>query len=266
MSSNGESVEQPRVAVVTGASSGFGLAITRRITALGMPVVAVARRKDRLEELVDELGDDLLLPIPADVRSANEVEQALRCLPPRFRHVGVLINNAGLSRGFGPVEDARLDHMQDMVETNIMGLLHCTRALLPSLKHDGRGHIVNLGSIAASYPYMGGNVYAATKAFVHHMSLNLRTDLEGTGVRVSCVAPGMAKTEFALVRFEGDRERADALYEGLQPLSPEDVAEAVAWCLAQPPHVNVNLIELMPTSQHFGLGFTQPAVTARDTI
>ena len=257
-------LDKSRVAVVTGASSGFGLAIARRIASQGMPVVALARRKDRLEELADELGHDRVHPVCVDVRNAEDVDAALSWLPQRFERVGVLVNNAGVSKGFGPVENARIDHLREMVDTNVMGLLHCTKTLLPMLKNDGQGHIVNVGSIAAIYPYMGGNVYGATKAFVHHLSLNLRTDLEGTGVRVSCVAPGMAKTEFALVRFEGDRDRADALYQGVTPLSPVDVAEAVVWCLQQPQHVNVNLIELMPTAQHFGLGFTSPTTSEKD--
>lgn len=142
-----------------------------------------------------------------------------------------------------------------MIDTNISGLLNVSGLLLPRLVSRGSGHVVNIGSIAASYPYMGGNVYAATKAFVHQLSLNMRVDLQGTGVRVSCVAPGMAKTEFAKVRYDGDVERADALYEGLEPLTADDVAQTVAWCLTRPARVNINMIELMPSEQHFGLGF-----------
>jgi NADP-dependent 3-hydroxy acid dehydrogenase YdfG len=146
-----------------------------------------------------------------------------------------------------------------MIDTNITGVLNCTHALLPGMIARQAGHVINVGSIAATYPYMGGNVYAATKAFVHQLSLNLRTELQGTGLRVSCVAPGMARTGFALVRFGGDRERADALYDGVRPLSGVDVARTVEWCLAQPPHVNVNMIEVMPTEQPFALQLKAPA-------
>jgi NADP-dependent 3-hydroxy acid dehydrogenase YdfG len=175
-----------------------------------------------------------------------------------FGDVRILVNCAGLSKGFGALSEATVDQWRQMIDTNIMGVLHCTQALLPGMLAARHGHIVNIGSIAGSYPYMGGNVYGASKAFVHQLSLNLRTDLQGMGVRVTCIEPGMAHTEFALVRFEGDRGRADALYEGLEPLTADDIAEAVRWCLAQPRHVNVNLIELMPTEQPFGLGFRLP--------
>ncbi|WP_415646598.1 SDR family NAD(P)-dependent oxidoreductase [Stackebrandtia soli] len=245
-------------AVVTGASSGFGRAIAQRLVESGYRVVAVARRAERLAELTDLLGKDRVHAVPLDVRDADAVEKALTTLPEEFAQVRVLVNNAGLSKGFGPIGDARLEHWQEMVDTNVMGVLHCTRAVLPALQRAGDGHIVTIGSIAASYPYMGGNVYGATKAFARQLSLNLRTDLSGSGIRVTCVDPGMAKTEFAMVRFDGDRAKSEALYDGVQPLASEDVAEAVAWCLAQPRHVNVNLIELMPTDQPFGLGFKAP--------
>ncbi len=255
-----------RTAVVTGASSGFGAAVVRRLAAQGRPVVALARRAERLEALSEEAGpDSRILPLAVDIRDGEAVAKALGTLPEEFADVAVLVNNAGLSRGFGPLQDADPQHWQDMVDTNVMGQLHCIRAALPSLIASGCGHIVNIGSIAALYPYSGGNVYGATKAFTHQLSLSLRTDLEGTGVRVSCIAPGMARTEFALVRFEGDQGRADALYDGVEPLAAEDIAEAVQWCVAQPPRVNVNMIEIMPTSQPFGLGFRTAATTARST-
>ncbi|MEU7563803.1 SDR family NAD(P)-dependent oxidoreductase [Streptomyces eurythermus] len=245
-----------RTAVVTGASSGFGRAIVKRLAADGRPVVALARRKDRLEALCEEAGpESRILPLAVDIRDGDAVAAALGALPEDFADVEVLVNNAGLSRGFGPVQAADPAHWQDMVDTNVMGQLHCIKAALPAMLEAGGGHIVNIGSIAALYPYSGGNVYGATKAFTHQLSLSLRTDLEGTGVRVSCIAPGMARTEFALVRFDGDEQRADALYQDVEPLAADDIAEAVHWCLSQPARVNVNMIEIMPTSQPFGLGF-----------
>ncbi len=221
-------------------------------------MVAVARRMDRLKELCDEVPDGRVLPLEVDVRDQDAVAEAFALLPDDFADVEVVVNNAGLSRGFGPVQSAAVHQWREMVDTNVMGQLHCLQAVLPHLIASGSGHIVNIGSVAAVYPYTGGNVYAATKAFTHQLSLGLRTDLEGTGVRVTCIAPGMARTGFALVRFDGDQERADALYRDVDPLTAEDIAEAVSWCLAQPARVNVNMIEIMPTSQPFGLGFRSP--------
>ncbi len=253
-----KSIPTTASAVVTGASSGFGAAIARHLAQEGRPVVAIARRKDRLDDLAEGCEADLILPISLDVRDPDAVAEAMRNLPPRFADVGVLVNNAGLSKGFGPLQEADLGHWREMVDTNVMGTLHCVRAVLPSFLAAGRGHVINIGSVAATYPYMGGNVYGGTKAFVHQLSLNLRTDLEGSGIRVSCIAPGMARTEFATVRFDGDQARADALYADIDPLTPVDIAEAVLWCISQPSHVNVNLIELMPVRQQFGLGLRVP--------
>lgn len=220
----------------------------------GYSVVALARRADRLKVLADEESTGAILPVVADVRDREELARALEELPPEFSDISVLVNNAGLSRGFDTLQSGSGDSWREMIDTNISGLLNLSGLVLPRLVSRGSGHVVNMGSIAANYPYMGGNVYAATKAFVHQLSLNMRVDLQGTGVRVSCVAPGMAKTEFAKVRYDGDEERADALYRGIEPLTDDDVAEAVAWCLAQPARVNVNMIELMAVEQHFGLG------------
>ncbi|WP_369215043.1 SDR family NAD(P)-dependent oxidoreductase [Streptomyces flavofungini] len=243
------------VAVISGASSGFGERIAQVLSEQGYLVVALARRADRLKVLAEQDPTGSILPVVADVRDREGLARALDELPPPFRDISVLVNNAGLSRGFGPLQSGSDDAWREMIDTNITGLLNVSGLVLPRLIARGAGHVVNIGSIAATYPYMGGNVYGATKAFVHQLSLNMRVDLEGTGVRVSCVAPGMARTEFAKVRFDGDEERADALYAGLEPLSADDVAETVAWCLARPPHVNINMIELMPSEQHFGLGF-----------
>ncbi|MDJ0463813.1 SDR family NAD(P)-dependent oxidoreductase [Streptomyces sp. H27-C3] len=252
------------VAVVSGASSGFGERIAQLLSRQGYSVVALARRADRLKVLAEQDSTGAILPVVADVRDREGLARALDDLPPDFRDISVLINNAGLSRGFGPLQSGNPEFWREMIDTNISGLLNVSEVLLPRLVSRGSGHVVNIGSIAANYPYMGGNVYAATKAFVHQLSLNMRVDLQGTGVRVSCVAPGMAKTEFAQVRFDGDVERADALYEGIDPLTADDVAEAVAWCVSRPAHVNINMIELMPSEQNFGLGFAGSRTTPAD--
>ena len=244
---------QPRVAFVTGASSGFGAAIARRFAGAGVRVIATARRRDRLNRLIDEFGEDLIFVSVLDVRDRGAIEQLLASLPPAFAEVDVLVNNAGLALGLEPAQEADLDNWEQMIETNCTGLAYVTRAVLPGMVQRGRGHVVNMGSIAATYPYPGGNVYGATKAFVHQFSLGLRADLHGTGVRVSCIEPGLVGgTEFSEVRFGGDAERAAGLYAGTEPLSPEDIAAAVEWVTSQPRHVNVNLIELMPVVQSFG--------------
>ncbi|MFF7994639.1 SDR family NAD(P)-dependent oxidoreductase [Kitasatospora xanthocidica] len=241
--------------VVSGASSGFGHRTAQLLAEAGHTVVAVARRSRRLDALAASTSTGRILPLSADVRDREELGKALDGLPDDCPPIVALVNNAGLSRGFGPIQDGDPGHWRDMVDTNITGLLNATSLLLPRLIGSGRGHIVNISSIAARYPYSGGNVYAATKAFVHQLSLSMRTDLAGTGVRVTCVAPGMARTEFALVRYDGDEERADRLYAGVTPLSADDIAETVLWCLSRPPGVNVNMVEIMPTDQPFGLGF-----------
>jgi 3-hydroxy acid dehydrogenase / malonic semialdehyde reductase len=239
-----------RTVFITGASSGFGLVAARRFAARGDRVVAAARRTDRLRDLAKELGPDVLLPLTLDVRDRAEVERAAAALPPDFAEVDILVNNAGLALGLEPAQEADVGQWEQMIETNCTGLVYMTRALLPRMVARGRGHVVNLGSIAGTYPYPGGNVYGATKAFVHQFSLNLRSDLHGTGVRVTCVEPGLVGgTEFSEVRFGGDRERAAAVYAGTQPLTAEDIAAAIEWATDQPPHVNINVIELMPVSQ-----------------
>jgi 3-hydroxy acid dehydrogenase/malonic semialdehyde reductase len=243
---------QPRVALVTGASSGLGATIARRFARAGVRVIATARRGDRLTELADEFGDDLIFVSVLDVRDRIAIERLVASLPPAFAEVDVLVNNAGMALGLEPAQEASLENWEQMIETNCTGLAYLTRALLPGMVARRRGHVVNMGSIAATYPYPGGNVYGATKAFVHQFSLGLRADLHGTGVRVTCIEPGLISgTEFSEVRFGGDTERAAALYAGTQPLTPEDIAAAVEWATNQPAHVNVNLIELMPVVQSF---------------
>jgi len=241
---------KPGTVFVTGASSGFGTAVARRFAADGARVVVAARRADRVRELAAELGPQVL-PLTLDVRDRAAVAAAVEALPPEFAAIDLLVNNAGLALGLNPAQDADLDDWDQMIDTNCKGLVYCARAILPGMVARGRGHVINLGSVAGSYPYPGGKVYGGTKAFVHEFSLNLRSDLHGTGVRVTCVEPGMADTEFSLTRFSGDTAKADAVYAGMQPLTPDDIAESIYWAATLPPHVNVNTIELMPTAQSF---------------
>jgi 3-hydroxy acid dehydrogenase / malonic semialdehyde reductase len=249
---------QPGTVFVTGASSGFGGAIARRFAAAGARVVATARRSDRLKDLAESLGPRVL-PVTLDVRDRAAVADAIGGLPEEFAEIDLLVNNAGLALGLNPAQEADLDDWDQMIDTNCKGLAYCTRAILPGMVARRRGHVINLGSVAGTYPYPGGNAYGGTKAFVHQFSLNLRSDLHGTGVRVTCIEPGLADTEFSLVRFGGDEAKADAVYTGMQPLTASDIAESVYWAATLPPHVNVNTIELMPVAQSFG-----PFQVARD--
>jgi 3-hydroxy acid dehydrogenase/malonic semialdehyde reductase len=241
---------QPGTVFITGASSGFGAAIARRFVAAGARVAATARRSDRLKDLAAELGP-YVLPLTLDVRDRAAVAAVIRGLPEEFAEIDVLVNNAGLALGLKPAQDADLDDWEQMIDTNCKGLAYCTRAILPGMVARRRGHVINLGSVAGTYPYPGGNAYGGSKAFVHQFSLNLRSDLHGTGVRVTCIEPGLADTEFSLVRFSGDQAKADAVYSGMQPLTAGDIAESVYWAATLPPHVNVNSIELMPVAQSF---------------
>jgi 3-hydroxy acid dehydrogenase / malonic semialdehyde reductase len=241
-----------RTVFITGASSGFGAATARRFAARGDRVIAAARRTERLSSLAEEFGPDVLLPLTLDVRDRASVERIAATLPTGFAEVDILVNNAGLALGLEPAAKADVSQWEQMIETNCTGLVYVTRALLPQMVARGRGHVVNLGSIAGTYPYPGGNVYGATKAFVHQFSLNLRADLHGSGVRVTSVEPGLSGgTEFSDVRFGGDSERAAAVYAGTQPLTADDIAAAIEWATSQPAHVNINVIELMPVSQSF---------------
>ena len=241
---------KPGTVLVTGASSGFGAAVARRFAAEGARVIAAARRADRVRDLAGEFGPQVL-PLALDVRDRAAVAAAVDALPPEWAAVDLLVNNAGLALGLNPAQDADLDDWDQMIDTNCKGLVYCTRAILPGMVARGRGHVINLGSVAGGYPYPGGNVYGGTKAFVHQFSLNLRSDLHGTGVRVTCVEPGMAETEFSAVRYAGDTAKADAVYAGMQPLTADDIAESIYWAATLPRHVNVNTIELMPTAQSF---------------
>ncbi len=239
------------IVFVTGASAGFGAAIARRFAADGDRVILAGRRADRLEALAAEIGDRALA-LTLDVRDRAAIEAAVAGLPADFAAVDILVNNAGLALGLEPAHQASLDDWEQMVDTNVKGLMAMTRALLPGMVERGRGHIINIGSIAGEWPYPGGNVYGATKAFVRQFSLNLRADLIGTPVRVSNVEPGLCGgTEFSNVRFHGDDARAAGIYADTTPLTAEDIADTVHWIATRPAHVNINTLSLMPVSQAF---------------
>lgn len=240
-----------RIACITGATAGFGEACARHFVQEGWKVIITGRRQERLDALTNELGAENCLPLCLDVRNRDAVTQTLTSLPEAFAAVDVLVNNAGLALGLDSAQAANLDDWDIMVDTNIKGLTYCTRALLPGMIERKRGHVVNIGSCAGTYPYPGSNVYGATKSFVKQFSLNLRADLHGTGVRVSNIEPGMAKSEFSIVRFKGDAEKADNVYAGMEPLLPQDIAEIVHWVVSCPQHVNINRLEVMPTCQSF---------------
>ena len=239
-----------KTAFISGATSGFGRATTRRFVHAGWRVVATGRRADRLQALVDEIGADHIHPAAFDIRDAEAMQAALDALPKGFREIDLLLNNAGLAQGTAPAQRASLDDWRTMIDTNITALVTLTRKLLPTLIAQ-RGAIINISSTAANYPYAGGNVYGGSKAFVSQFSLGLRADLHGTGVRVTALEPGMAETEFTLVRTHGDQAASDALYKGAGVMSAEDVAETILWIATLPPHLNVNRLEMMPTSQSF---------------
>ncbi len=240
--------------LVTGATAGFGAAIARRYVAAGARVVATGRRAERLDALRAELGERLH-PLAFDVSDRQAVSAALAAIPAPFADVDVVVANAGLALGLEPAQGADLDDWDTMIATNCSGLVYTVRAVLPGMIARGRGHVVTLGSVAGRWPYPGGNVYGATKAFVRQFALNLRADLLGHPIRVTDIEPGIAETEFSVVRFGGDAERAKGPYAGLEALTADDIAESVMWVTTLPAHVNVNTLELMPTMQAFG-GFS----------
>jgi 3-hydroxy acid dehydrogenase/malonic semialdehyde reductase len=239
------------IVFITGASAGFGAAMARTFVKNGHQVVLAARRKDRLDALAAELGDSAL-PVEMDVTDKRSIEEALSMLPQSWRQIDVLINNAGLALNTKPAHEVPLEDWDTMIDTNVKGLVTMTHALLPQMVERGNGLVINLGSVAGHYPYPGGNVYGATKAFVEQFTLNLRADLVGTGVRATNLAPGLCGgTEFSNVRLKGDDAAAAKVYEGTQPLTAEDIAATAYWVATLPPHVNINLIEMMPTCQGF---------------
>jgi 3-hydroxy acid dehydrogenase/malonic semialdehyde reductase len=241
------------IVLVTGATAGFGLAIARRFAADGARIVAVGRRGERLAALAAELGADRCHPLALDVADRGAVAAAVAALPAPFAAVEVLVNNAGLALGLEPAQSASLDDWDAMVDVNVKGLMYVTRAVLPGMVARDGGHVVNIGSTAGEWPYPGGNVYGATKAFVRQFSYNLRADLHGTRVRVTDIEPGLVGgTEFSSVRFKGDDAKAAGVYAGTEPLTPEDIADAVHWVATRPARVNVNLVQVMPVAQSFG--------------
>ena len=239
-----------RVAVVTGATAGFGAAIAKRIHRAGGCIIATGRRSERLDALAAELGNERVFTAAFDVRDTAALSSVLTELPSDFAAIDILVNNAGLALGLEPAQHAEIGNWHTMIETNVTALVQVTHAILPGMVARNRGHIINIASVAASYPYPGGNVYGATKAFVRQFSLNLRADLLGTPLRVTSIEPGMCETEFSVVRM-GSSVAAAKVYAGMTPLSADDVADTVEWALSRPPHVNVNTLEVMPVAQAF---------------
>lgn len=236
--------------LVTGASSGFGRAIAQEFGSKGHKVIALARRKEQLESLAQEIPHCITLP--CDICDKDSLRQAIESLPQDFKEIDVLVNNAGLALGLTSADKCDFEDWERMIEVNVKALAFITRLILPQMVARKSGHIITIGSIAGSYPYPGGNVYGASKAFVRQFALGLRADLSGTNVRVSDIEPGLAGgSEFSLVRFKGDKSKADALYQGANALTPQDIAQAVYWVATLPKHINVNTLEIMPTSQSF---------------
>jgi 3-hydroxy acid dehydrogenase/malonic semialdehyde reductase len=239
--------------LITGATSGFGEAIARLFAKQGWQLILTGRRQSRLEQLQSELGGTEKVHICCfDVTDRDAVEHALNGLPTGFEKVDVLINNAGLALGLEPTHTTELDDWEKMVDTNIKGLLYCSRLILPKMVDNGSGYIINIGSVAGNWPYPGGNVYCGTKAFVRQFSLAMRADLLGSGVRVTNLEPGNAETEFSMVRFKEDQQRADSVYENTQALTANDIADTIWWLVNTPKHVNVTTMEVMPTEQANG--------------
>jgi serine 3-dehydrogenase len=238
-----------KTAIVTGATSGIGEATVRALAGAGWQVVATGRRADRLAALAADCGE-AVHPAAFDVRDAEATRAALAALPERFAGLDLLVNNAGLALGTAPAQKADLGQWQTMIDTNVSALVAITHALLPTLV-ERRGAIVNIASVAGTYPYPGGNVYGGTKAFVQQFTLGLRSDLHGTGVRASMIDPGMVETEFTLIRTGGDQGASDKLYDGAQPMTAQDIAATVLWIASLPPHLNINRVEMMPVSQSF---------------
>ena len=238
--------------LITGATAGFGEAAARKFVGGGWNVIGTGRRSDRLKRLPDELADSFL-PLEIDMRDLTVLESLARLDPP-WGEIDLLLNNAGLAPPTDPLPKTDWDRIETVIDTNVTGLVALTRALLPRLI-ERRGQIINLSSVAATYPYKGGAVYAGTKAFVRQFSLDLRCDLAGTGVRVTSIEPGMAETEFTIVRTGGDKEASDKLYAGMNPMTSEDLADLFWWLANLPPHLNINTVELMPVSQSWA-GFT----------
>ncbi len=242
------SIYKPEIVLITGASGDFGRAFAKRFAAIGCKLILCGRRRERLEALAAELAVACHIAT-FDVRDAEASRLAIEAIPPEFTAVDLLVNNAGLALGQEPAHQAKLDDWMEMIDANCKGVITLTHLLLPGMVERGRGHIINIGSTAGNYPYPGGHVYCASKAFVKQFSLALRADLNKTKVRVTNIEPGMVETDFSLVRFKGDADKAKTVYANTEPLKAEDVAEAVFWSATLPAHFNINRIELMPTTQ-----------------
>ena len=239
-----------KTVLITGATSGFGAAAVERFADAGWRVIATGRRAERLQPFIDRFGADKVHAAVFDVRDETALETALSALPEGFRGIDVLVNNAGLALGTAPAQKASLQDWRTMIDTNITALVTLTHRLLPTLI-ERKGAIINMSSVAASYPYPGGNTYGGTKAFVKQFSLGLRSDLHGTGVRVTSIEPGMAETEFTLVRTHGDQAASDRMYGGATPMTAGDIADALFYIATLPPHLNINRLEIMPVTQSF---------------
>ena len=238
-----------KIALITGATAGFGNSSVKQFIDNGWKVIATGRREERLLALKEQFGE-ALHTLTFDIQNSTQINEAIDSLPSNFKNIDLLINNAGLALGTAAAQECDLEQWNTMVDTNIRGLMSLTHKVLPKLIEQ-RGAVINISSVAASYPYPGGNVYGGTKAFVVQFSLGLRSDLHGTGVRVTCVEPGMSETEFTLVRTKGDQSASDKLYEGANPMTGEDIAKTLYWIATLPPHMNINRVELMPVNQSF---------------
>ena len=241
---------QDMIVFITGATSGFGAAAAKRFVSEGAKVIATGRRKDRLQKLAGELGDSCY-PLPLDVTSHEGVQGAVDSLPADFKNISVLVNNAGAALGLEPAYKADINLWQGMLDTNVNGVVYCTHVILPGMVERNYGHIVNIGSVGGRQPNPGSNIYGSTKAFVHLFSKNIRAECFGKEIRVTCVEPGVARSEFNLVRYEGDEEKAEAGYAGLEVLTSEDIADSIYYCVALPDHININVIQLMPIMQAY---------------
>ena len=240
------------VTFITGATSGFGAAAARRYVAAGGKVIATGRRTERLEALQAELGADNCHIITLDIRDRAAIDAAIAAIPAPFAGINIVLANAGLALGLQPAQETDITDWETMIATNVTGFVYTIRALLPGMIARGGGHVVTLGSVAGDYPYPGGSVYGATKAFVKQFALNLRSDLQGKNVRVTNIEPGLTETEFSLVRFKGDEGKASAPYSKTKAMNADDIAESIFWATTLPEHVNINKIELMATTQAIG--------------
>lgn len=243
---------QDRIILITGASSGIGASCAKVFAQAGAKLILAARRWERLKELAEEINQEFPTQIhllELDVRDRDRVESTLKSLPADWSNIDILVNNAGLSRGLEKLHEGNIENWEEMIDTNVKGLLYVTRYIVPGMVDRQKGHVVNIGSIAAYQTYPGGNVYCGSKAAVRAISEGLKQDLLGTPIRVSCIDPGLVETEFSEVRFHGDTERAKKVYQGLTPLTPDDIADVVFFCVTRPAHVNISQMLLVPVDQ-----------------